>query len=153
MKRIIISLLSLFAGLFVVLLGIFIVAVVSNINVIDKNIKFQEEHLKYLETEYYKNYTPKKESDLASFDLEKEIENLIISGIADSFYVGNQGNFDLMVYKCLKELSKKYPNIQIEGIYTHFSKPIDEKWTRKQYERFIELTNRKNFESPTTFAF
>ncbi len=46
--------------------------------------------------------------------LEKEIENLIISGIADSFYVGNQGNFDLMVYKCLKELSKKYPNIRFK---------------------------------------
>ena len=75
MKRIIISLLSLFAGLFVVLLGIFIVAVVSNINVIDKNIKFQEEHLNYLETEYYKNYTPKNEADLADFDLEKAIED------------------------------------------------------------------------------
>lgn len=74
-KRIIISLLSLFAGLFVVLLGIFIVAIVSNVNVIEDNIKFQEEHLEYLETEYYKNYTPKKESDIASFDLEKAIED------------------------------------------------------------------------------
>ena len=74
-KRIIISLLSLFAGLFVVLLGIFIVAVVSNINVIDKNIKFQEEHLNYLETEYYKNYTTKNEADLADFDLKKASED------------------------------------------------------------------------------
>ena len=70
-KRIIISLLSLFAGLFVVLLGIFIVAIVSNVNIIEDNIKFQEEHLEYLETEYYKNYTPKNEADLADFDLEK----------------------------------------------------------------------------------
>ncbi|MBE6748178.1 MAG: phosphatidylinositol-specific phospholipase C domain-containing protein [Ruminococcaceae bacterium] len=74
-KRIIISLLSLFAGLFLVLLGIFIAAVVSNINVIDENIKFQEEHLEYLETAYYKNYTPKNEADLADFDLEKAIED------------------------------------------------------------------------------
>ncbi len=74
-KRIIISLLSLFAGLFVVLLGIFIVAIVSNVNVIDENIKFQEEHLEYLKTEYYKNYTPKNEADLADFDLEKAIED------------------------------------------------------------------------------
>ncbi|MBQ6935866.1 MAG: phosphatidylinositol-specific phospholipase C domain-containing protein [Clostridia bacterium] len=74
-KRIIISLLSLFAGLFLVLLSIFIVAVVSNVNVIEDNIKFQEEHLEYLETEYYKNYIPKKESDLADFDLEKAIED------------------------------------------------------------------------------
>lgn len=75
LKRIIISLLSLFAGLFVVLLGLFITAVVSNINAIDENIKFQEEHLKYLETEYYKDYIPKKESDIAAFDLEKAIED------------------------------------------------------------------------------
>ncbi len=75
LKRIIISLLSLFAGLFLVLLSIFIVAVVSNVNVIEDNIKFQEEHLEYLETEYYKNYTPKKESDLSDFDLEKAIED------------------------------------------------------------------------------
>lgn len=74
-KRIIVSLLSLFAGLFVVLLGIFIVAIISNVNVIDENIKFQEEHLNYLETEYYKNYTPKNEVDLADFDLEKAIED------------------------------------------------------------------------------
>lgn len=74
-KRIIVSLLSLFAGLFIVLLGIFIVAIISNVNVIDENIKFQEEHLNYLETEYYKNYTPKKESDLSDFDLEKAIED------------------------------------------------------------------------------
>ncbi|MBQ5882892.1 MAG: phosphatidylinositol-specific phospholipase C domain-containing protein, partial [Clostridia bacterium] len=74
-KRIIISLLSLFLGLFLVLLGIFIAAVVSNVNVIEENIKFQEEHLNYLETEYYKNYTPKKESDLSDFDLEKAIED------------------------------------------------------------------------------
>ena len=51
--------------------------------------------------------------------LEKEIENLIISGIADSFYVGNQGNFDLMVYKCLKELSKKYPNIRFKVLLAY----------------------------------
>ena len=74
-KRILISLLSLFLDLFIVLLGIFIVAIISNVNVIDENIKFQEEHLNYLETEYYKNYTPKNEADLADFDLEKAIED------------------------------------------------------------------------------
>lgn len=74
-KRILISLLSLFLGLFIVLLGVFIVAVISNVNVIDENIKFQDEHLNYLETEYYKNYIPKNEADLADFDLEKAIED------------------------------------------------------------------------------
>ena len=74
-KKIVKIILSVFLTAFLVLLGIFIAAVVSNINVIDENIKFQEEHLEYLKTEYYKNYTPKNEADLAAFDLEKAIED------------------------------------------------------------------------------
>ena len=74
-KKIVKTILSVFLTAFLVLLGIFIAAVVSNINVIDENIKFQEEHLEYLKTEYYKNYTPKNEADLAAFDLEKAIED------------------------------------------------------------------------------
>lgn len=30
-------------------------------------------------------------------------------------------------------------NIEIEGIYTHFTKAIDEKWTNIQYKRFCEV--------------
>lgn len=30
-------------------------------------------------------------------------------------------------------------NIEIEGMYTHFTKPIDEKWTSIQYQRFCEV--------------
>ena len=73
-KKIIKGLLLTFAGFFVILLGIFITAVISNVNVIEKNIAFQNEHLEYLETEYYKDYTPKNEADLANFDLEKAIK-------------------------------------------------------------------------------
>jgi len=38
------------------------------------------------------------------------IEGLIGQGV-DTFYVGNQGAFDAMVYGCLKELQKTYPHI------------------------------------------
>ncbi len=34
---------------------------------------------------------------------------------------------------------KTTENIQIEGCFTHFSKPIDEKWTRLQFDRFKNL--------------
>ena len=30
-------------------------------------------------------------------------------------------------------------NIEIEGLFTHFSKAIDEKWTKIQYQRFCEV--------------
>ncbi|MBR2875758.1 MAG: hypothetical protein IKC01_01325 [Clostridia bacterium] len=76
-KRILISFLSVFLVLFAVLLVIFITAVTSNINVIEENIKFQEEHLEYLQNDYYKSYTPKKESEIASFNLEKAVKDAV----------------------------------------------------------------------------
>ena len=50
------------------------------------------------------------------YRLEKEIlmsaiEEMIKKGI-DTFYVGNHGNFDTMVYNCLKQLSMQYPHIR-----------------------------------------
>jgi len=43
--------------------------------------------------------------------LESTIEDLILHHNANCFYVGNQGEFDSMVYKTLKELKVKYPQI------------------------------------------
>ena len=40
------------------------------------------------------------------------IENLITEDGVTEFYVGNQGQFDSMVYSVLKELKAKYPQIR-----------------------------------------
>ena len=40
------------------------------------------------------------------------IERLITEDGVTEFYVGNQGQFDSMVYSVLKELKAKYPNIR-----------------------------------------
>ena len=40
------------------------------------------------------------------------IVRLIGEGV-DTFYVGNQGGFDAMVYGCLKKLREEYPHIQV----------------------------------------
>ena len=50
------------------------------------------------------------------YDLKREIlyasiADLIHQGV-DTFYVGNQGYFDGMVYSCLKELRTIYPEIE-----------------------------------------
>lgn len=37
------------------------------------------------------------------------------------------------------ELFKLNKMVRISGMYTHFSKPIDEKWTRKQFDRFLSV--------------
>ena len=39
------------------------------------------------------------------------IEDLIHQGV-EAFYVGNQGQFDAMVYGCLKQLKRQYPGIR-----------------------------------------
>ena len=40
------------------------------------------------------------------------IEDLICKGV-DTFYVGNQGQFDSAVYSCLKQLRKEHPHIRV----------------------------------------
>lgn len=44
--------------------------------------------------------------------VQNAIEILICQGV-DTFYVGNQGDFDKMVYRCLKQLRKTYPHIHV----------------------------------------
>lgn len=34
---------------------------------------------------------------------------------------------------------EKVKRLKITGMFTHFSKPIDEKWTRKQFNRFLDV--------------
>lgn len=44
--------------------------------------------------------------------LRQAIEDLINKGV-DTFYMGNQGQFDSTVYSCLKQLRKKHPHIRV----------------------------------------
>ena len=44
--------------------------------------------------------------------LRETVEKLIAQGV-DTFYVGNQGQFDCMVYRCLKQLREVHPHIRV----------------------------------------
>ena len=44
--------------------------------------------------------------------LQCAIEDLILNGV-DTFYVGNQGQFDSAVYTCLKQLRSRHPHIRV----------------------------------------
>ena len=44
--------------------------------------------------------------------LLQAIEDLICKGV-DTFYVGNQGQFDSAVYSCLRQLRMEHPHIRI----------------------------------------
>ena len=51
--------------------------------------------------------------------LRSAIEVLISKGV-DTFYVGNQGHFDKMVYGCLKQLRKTCPHICVFVVLAYF---------------------------------
>lgn len=51
----------------------------------------------------------------------KAVERLILQGV-DVFFVGNQGEFDAKVYKCLKQLREKYSHIQCAVVLAYLSK-------------------------------
>ena len=51
-------------------------------------------------------------SKIDSKTLYETIEGLIHKGV-DTFYVGHQGDFDSAVYRCLKQLRLKYPEIHV----------------------------------------
>ena len=51
--------------------------------------------------------------------LKKEIERLICDQLVDTFYVGNQGSFDRMVYSALKELHSKYNHIKVYRVLAY----------------------------------
>lgn len=57
--------------------------------------------------------------------LRNTIGDLINNGV-DTFYVGHQGNFDGMVYSCLKQLRKVYPHIQVSVVLAYLPTQITE---------------------------
>ncbi len=56
--------------------------------------------------------------DLDAGVLRDAIESLILQGV-DTFYAGNQGGFDRLVYGCLKRLKNIYPHIQVFVVLAH----------------------------------
>ena len=56
--------------------------------------------------------------------LTDTIENLIVNKNVNNFYVGNQGQFDSMVYTVLKELKEKYPHIKYSVVLAYLPNKI-----------------------------
>ncbi len=51
--------------------------------------------------------------------LQDVLEELIIHHHVDTFYVGNQGQFNALVYRTLQELGKTYPHIRITVVLAY----------------------------------
>lgn len=82
--------------------------------------------------------------DLDAKILQNAIVQLICQGV-DTFYVGNQGQFDRTVYRCLKMLRTKYPHIRIFVVLAYLP-------TREQECGDIEDTMYPEIEGHPKFA-
>ena len=61
--------------------------------------------------------------------LKKTLIQLIVNEDADTFYVGNEGSFDRMVYGTLKELRKIYPFIEYKVVLAYLTKRKSDDYT------------------------
>ncbi len=79
------------------------------------------------------------------YKLEREVLyraiKLLIGQGADTFYVGNQGYFDSLVYGCLKELRRKYPQIRVAVVLAYL--PTGEE--REENTMYPEIEGHPRF--------
>lgn len=75
--------------------------------------------------------------------LETAIENVINQGV-NTFYVGNQGGFDRMVYSCLRQMREKYPQIHI-GVVLAYHPVKPEQSVDMSDTMYPELTGHPRF--------
>lgn len=66
-------------------------------------------------------------------ELEAVIEDLINHKSVNTFYVGNNGNYDLYVKKALQKLSAKYPQIKYTVVFAYI--PVKHK--NEDYENTL----------------
>ena len=76
--------------------------------------------------------------------LQDAIKRLILQGV-DTFYVGNQGQFDAMVYRCLKQFRKQYPHIRVAVVLAYL--PTE----KREYDQLLDAMYPE-IEGPPRFA-
>lgn len=82
-------------------------------------------------------------------ELKKVLTKLIEKNGATVFYVGNEGNFDWMVYDTLKELKSKYPFIEYKVVLAYLTK---RKKDIKNFSPSETVYPEKLTETPLRFA-
>lgn len=63
------------------------------------------------------------------------VENLIKSGDADCFLIGNYGDFDSIAAAVCLALKKQYPHIQVDLVLPYYRPHLDD-YDKERYARF-----------------
>ena len=75
-------------------------------------------------------------------EVEKAVEELIVLG-ADTFYVGNNGFFDVLVKEVLRKIKAKYPHIAYAVVAAYFPKKYSDESKDMIYPEFLEAVSEK----------
>ncbi len=63
------------------------------------------------------------------------VEQLIVSGIADCFLIGNYGDFDSIAASVCLTLKQKYPHISVNLVLPYYRPHLDE-YDKERFARF-----------------
>lgn len=85
-------------------------------------------------------------------DLVKEkcltvVEELIVSGIADCFLIGNYGDFDSIAASVCLTLKRKYPQISVNLVLPYYRPHLDE-YDKERYARYDSVITPELEETP-----
>ena len=85
-------------------------------------------------------------------DLIKEkcltvVEELIVSGIADCFLIGNYGDFDSIAASVCLTLKRKYPQISVNLVLPYYRPHLDE-YDKERYARYDSVITPELEETP-----
>lgn len=75
------------------------------------------------------------------------VKIMIVTGLADCFYVGTHGNFDKMALGAVKELQREYPHIRYQVALAY---PPDERTARLYGDNAVYPQSTQN--APAKFA-
>ena len=78
--------------------------------------------------------------------LRRTVEDLILQGV-DTFYVGNHGYFDSIVFSCLKKLKDIYPHISLAVVLAYLPRQNESYDIYQGYSMYPEIE-----EGPQRFA-
>lgn len=74
--------------------------------------------------------------------IQDEIEKLIDAGV-DTFYVGNQGNFDRMALHCLRKICENHPHIRFAVVLAYLPQDGDGTVENSLYPEGMEEVPRR----------
>lgn len=81
--------------------------------------------------------------DLDKDKLKQAVINEIENNSADTFYVGNHGNFDRMVFSVLKDLKGSYLNISVNVVLAYFPKDNSQALSHTVFPEGIETVPKR----------